>query len=190
MVQALQTTVKRVPFRTPSPKVGMGRLLPADLQAIGEVREAALRQRCGVERAPGMSLRFQRYERTAGELANGPYTGTGLREDLGFALSDEQGHYIFRFRRQIPTASRPDLIVQVLGAGQRVSFETAPYDQVANLRRIDLCAPHEQVQAGQACADDRVIRRMGNLALARDPFEMREGVSLKCLPGLRLRQAA
>src|SRR6185503_14748520 len=107
-----------------------------------------------LEPAPGILLRFNEYDRTATERAGGPYAGTGNREDLGVAATDEQGNYLFRFSRsladfasesadlavgELPSdAIRPDVIVQVLGTGG-VQYESAPYFDIPNLRRIDLC---------------------------------------------------
>ncbi|HET7792399.1 MAG TPA: hypothetical protein VFL64_03345 [Rhizobacter sp.] len=183
MVAALQTTVKRMPFRAVVPKAGLGRLAPRDLDVIAEMREAALRQHCVSEPAPGLMLRFQHYERSADELADGPYVGTGLREDLGAAVTDEQGSYVFRFRREQVAAGRPNVIVQLLsgsGGGRGCAFETAPYDQLANLRRIDLCVPQTQVHSAHPCVDDRVIQRARHVMVAApdDPL------------GVRMRQAA
>ena len=75
------------------------------------------------------------------ELSGGAYTGTGAREDLGQAVTDRNGNYIFRFTRSIgefieesnvdvgPTEdevvqSMPDLIAKLLDAtaARRSSF--------------------------------------------------------------------
>ncbi len=159
-VNALQTRVRRVPFKATPLKAGVGRLAQAELAAIANIRDAAVRQRYQVEPAPGLLLRFQRYMRTVDELQDGgPYTGAGAREHLGQAVTDEQGNYIFRFRHmaadeglgEAPAGTlRPDLIVQVLGVGLCVRFEAAPYDNVANLRRIDLCVPATRAAASRA----------------------------------------
>jgi hypothetical protein len=152
--------VSRVPFKATALKAGVGRLTHTELAAIANIRDAAVRQRYQVEPAPGLLLRFQRYTRTADELQDdGPYTGAGAREHLGQAVTDEQGNYIFRFRHvaageglgeAAASTLRPDLIVQVLGTGLRVCFEAAPYDNVANLRRIDLCVPATRAHANRA----------------------------------------
>jgi hypothetical protein len=49
---------------------------------------------CTVENQPGLLLRFLEYDRTVDELAGGPYTGTGNRQILGLAVTDEQGNYM------------------------------------------------------------------------------------------------
>ncbi len=154
-VSALQTTVKRVPFKALPMQAGIGRLVHTELAAIANIRDMAVRQRYQVEPAPGLLLRFQRYTRSPAERHDGaPYTGAGVREHLGQAMSDEQGNYLFRFQHAAQggpaVEQRPDLIVQVLGMGLRVRFESAPYDNVANLRRIDLCVPATRAQASRA----------------------------------------
>jgi hypothetical protein len=128
-VSALRTTIKRVPFKPLPLRAGVSRLAHSDLETIAKIRDAAIRFRCQMESAPGLQLRFQDYDRTATEKGGGPYTGTGLREDLGMAITDELGNYIFRFHRaakeavHLPAASqRPDVIVQVLGAGFTLKF--------------------------------------------------------------------
>jgi hypothetical protein len=153
-VAALQTIVSRVPFKPLPLRAGAGLLAHSELEAIANIRDAAVRQRYRVTPAPDLLLRFQRYERTAAEQDDGPYTGAGAREHLGQAVTDEFGNYIFHFRHQqgdtacdeemLATSQRPDLVVQVLGTGLRVRFETVPYDNIANLRRIDLCVPEAQ----------------------------------------------
>ncbi len=156
-VSALQTTVKRVPFKALPMQAGIGRLAHTELAAIANIRDMAVRQRYQVEPAPGLLLRFQRYTRSPAERHDGaPYTGGGGREHLGQAMTDEQGNYLFRFQHVAEGRSaieqRPDLIVQVLGTGLRVRFESAPYDNVANLRRIDLCVPATRAQASRAAS--------------------------------------
>lgn len=164
-VSALHARVKRVPFKAAPLKAGAGRLARRELDAIAEIRDAAVRFRCKVAHAPDLLLRFQRYTRTCEERLHGPYTGTGTREDLGLAMTDEAGNYLFRFSTPMDgvaaevgddlaggealTAQRPDVIVQVLSATSlKPSFESAPYDNIANLRRIDLCLPHAHARPG------------------------------------------
>src|SRR5262245_23964286 len=135
---------------------------------------------CHVESAPGLLLGFQEYDRTSAEKAGGPYTGTGPREALGLAATDEQGNYIFRFSRSltdfadetldvaagesVATQIFPDLIVQALGTGMAVDFETAPYFNIPNLYRIDLCMPYSSVHPSGACAGhDRIITKIGDI---------------------------
>ena len=107
---------------------------------------------CDVEPAPGLLLNFQEYDRTDAEKAGGSYTGTGTRENLGLAATDEQGNYIFHFSRSLAdfadetldvaagevlaTQIFPDVIVQALGSSMEVDFETAPYYNIPNLMRV------------------------------------------------------
>ena len=133
---------------------------------------------CTVENQPGLLLRFLEYDRTVDELAGGPYTGTGNRQILGLAVTDEQGNYIFHFTQtyadiaeefddvpdsatSLATELRPDVIVQVVsgtGSGAAVLYETALFPNVPNLRRINLCIPEGSLNPGPtACQGGRAI---------------------------------
>lgn len=147
-VEALQASVGRVPFQAFAMKAGADALTRADMGAVARLRDEAIRHACEVLPAPGLALRFQRYHRTPAEMDGAAYRGTGLREDLGVAITDEQGRYLFRFQ-QPPGEGHPELVVQAHLAGRAPSFETAPYDRVANLRRIDLCVPRRACAAGR-----------------------------------------
>jgi len=178
-VARLQTVVKRTAFRATPMAAGSDRLAKADFEAIAAIRDIGIRFRCSVERAPGLLLRFQEYDRTSSEKLGSPYSGTGVRQDLGLAVTDEQGNYLFRFSPSLTdiaeeagdiaasevlaTQLRPDVIVQVLGTGLTMTFETAPYGNVANLQRIDLCIPYDRAHPNRACAGDRVIQRIGDV---------------------------
>ena len=194
-VNALRTTIKRVPFKPLPLRAGVSRLAHSDLETIAKIRDAAIRFRCQMESAPCLQLRFQDYDRTATEKGGGPYTGTGLREDLGTAITDELGNYIFRFRRAaketvgnvLATSQRPDVIVQVLGAGFTLKFETAPYDNIANLRRIDLCVPRAQVHADRGAESDRASGEVSDVANLRATLH---AVDSMAQPDLVLRQRA
>jgi hypothetical protein len=121
--------------------------------------------RCSLEQLAGFVLRFQEYDRTGAELAGGPYTGEGSRELLGLAATDRNGNYIFRFSRAIgeflqealedtpsggdpQVQSMPDVIAQLLDSSlsSGVAHETAPYWNVGNLRRINICIPCSKVR--------------------------------------------
>ena len=140
--------------------------------------------RCKVEDQPGLLLRFIEYDRTASELGGGAYTGTGDREVLGLAVTDEQGNYIFRFSwtlediaeefEDVPSGSsspatelRPDLIVQIvsgIGDGPDFLFETALLANIPNLKRVNLCVPADAIQPGPtACQGGRAIQSIGNI---------------------------
>lgn len=143
------TRVTRAPFALDALKAGHAVLDADDLAAIAEARETALRLGGELKRAPGVLLRFARYVPTAAERAGSAYSGCGTREDLGLAMTDDDGNYLFRFARPEGCAKgeRPDLIAQVLGSELSVRFESAPFCGVANLRRIDLCVPQAALVA-------------------------------------------
>jgi len=178
-VERLQTSARVVTFNGAPAKAGADLLTAADFKAVAHIRDALIRFRCDVQLAPGLLLRFQEYDRTASEKLGGPYTGTGPRDDLSLAVTDEQGNYIFRFSQTLidiaaetsdvassevlATQLRPDVIVQVLGTGMTMTYETAPYYNIANLQRIDLCVPYDRAHPSRACAGDRVIQRVGDI---------------------------
>lgn len=156
---ALQSSVSRVPFPTYAMKAGAQALTHAELEAVAALQDQAIRQPQDVRPEPGLALRFQRYHRNAAEIVGEPYRGTGLREELGVAVTDEQGRYLFRFCRR-EAEVHPDLIVQVSAVGRPPCFESAPYDRVANLRRIDLCVPRD------ACSAPARLSRLPTFAAA------------------------
>lgn len=145
---------------------------------------------CVIESLAGFPIRFEEYDRTAAELAGGPYTGTGTREDLGQAVTDRNGNYIFRFSRSIGqfieesdidvsvgenevVQSMPDLIVKLLDAMAPggVAFESAPFFNVSVLKRIDLCfrkPPRTGCQGGRNIQALGAIR-LGIAATTFDP---------------------
>ena len=136
---------------------------------------------CDVEPAPGLLLRFQEYDRTDAEKAGGTYTGTGTREDLGLATTDELGNYLFRFSRSpldfadealdvgagesLATQIFPDIIVQALDSSLSVDFETPPHYNIPNLTRIDLCMPYSSVHPSNPNCQglDRIITKIGDI---------------------------
>jgi len=177
-VEQLQTTARAVTFNAAAAKSGLERLDAADRAAIASIIDVGISVfPCNVDPAPGLLLRFQEYDRTAAEKSGGPYTGTGHRQDLGLAVTDELGNYIFRFTpsltdiaaevsdvasgEALATQLRPDVIVQVLGTGMTMTWETAPYYNILNVQRIDLCIPYASAHPNRACSGDRVIQRIG-----------------------------
>jgi hypothetical protein len=138
---------------------------------------------CTVKAAPGLLLGFQEYDRTDTEKAGGAYSGTGAREALGLATTDELGNYIFRFSRSVgdfaeeavdrggsellATQIFPDVIVQALGSGLESEFETPPHFNIPNLVRIDLCMPYERVHPSNpnCTAYDRIITKIGDIVV-------------------------
>lgn len=136
---------------------------------------------CTVEPGANLTLTFEEYDRTAAELAGGPYTGTGNRRLLGNAITDMNGNYIFLFTfdmsfpiledaadiaagQNVNVAMYPDVIIKVVNAvtGQ-VLFESAPYYDIPNLKRIDLCLPASQVQVTAACFNGNLIGSLGTV---------------------------
>lgn len=142
---------------------------------------------CQTEALAGTVLRFQEYDRTASELSGGPYTGDGSRENLGVAVTDRNGNYIFRFSRSVAdlfdeagtdtatgedlvVQSAPDLIVQLLdfGAPGSVLWETAPYFNTPTFRRINLCIPEGKLHPTR-CVAGQVIQAIGNVFVGAAP---------------------
>ena len=116
---------------------------------------------CDTDDLPGFVLRFKEYDRTEAELSGGAYSGEGSREQLGMAVTDRNGNYIFRFTRSgaefveeaiNDTASgenlfqqmMPDVIAELLDstAPNGVAYESAPYWNIPSpLKRINICIP-------------------------------------------------
>lgn len=136
---------------------------------------------CTTGPMPQYLLNFQEYDRTSAELAGGPYTGTGPRRPLGSTFTDRNGNYIFRFtvtladfihEAEFDTAPSenvwveimPDVIVQVLD-GSNVIYETAPYWNIPNLERINICVPWGSVNLGPACTQGQIIQSIGNITV-------------------------
>jgi len=135
-----------------------------------------------VEPGVNITLKFSEYDRTAAELAGSAYTGTGDRLQLGHAISDMNGNYIFRFSQSfselvneidndIPTGedvavqARPDIIVSVADSlhPSAILHETAPYFNVPQMRRIDICLPKEKINPSSLCFNGNLI---GSLVMA------------------------
>jgi len=136
---------------------------------------------CTTGPLPQYLLNFQEYDRTAAELAGGPYTGTGTRLPLGSTFTDRNGNYIFRFTEtlaefiheaEFDTAPgenvwveiMPDVIVQVLD-GSNVIYETAPYWNIPNLQQINICVPWGSVNVGPGCTQGQIIQSIGNITV-------------------------
>ncbi|MBM3785180.1 MAG: hypothetical protein FJW30_12520 [Acidobacteria bacterium] len=138
---------------------------------------------CDVDPAPNITLTFEEYDRTAAEKAGGAYTGTGPRQLLGDTITDVFGNYIFRFRfdltvpgladaadiapgEDVDVIIFPDVIVKVTGfSPSAVLYESAPYYNIPNLKRIDLCLPKSRVPATSACFNGNLIGSLGNVFL-------------------------
>ena len=138
---------------------------------------------CRHEPAPNITLTFEEYDRTAAEKAGGAYTGTGPRRLLGDTITDANGNYIFHFRFDLTVPGLedagdiapgedvnviifPDVIVKVIGySPYSVLYESAPYYNVPNLKRIDLCLPESTVHVSSACFNGNLIGSLGDVFL-------------------------
>ncbi|MCI0505731.1 MAG: hypothetical protein L0Z73_06420 [Gammaproteobacteria bacterium] len=162
-------------------------LTKEDLSVLGKIKDLVL-VNCEVNPLAETLLRFQEYDRTATELTGGPYTGEGNRETLGTASTDFMGNYVFRFSRSVSeliteagsdiatgedaaTAALPDIIVQIMESlPEGVAFETAPYYNVPNIKRINLCIPESQIEGVEKpCQGGRAIQYLGNISILPNP---------------------
>jgi hypothetical protein len=141
-----------------------------------------LRLRCSTEPGVNVTLKFSEYDRNAAELAGGAYTGTGDRLSLGHAITDMNGNYIFRFTQSfselvneidndvasgenVVVQARPDIIAGVADSlhPSTILHETAPYFNVPQLKRIDICLPKEKVSPTSLCFNGNLIGSLGNI---------------------------
>ena len=136
---------------------------------------------CHTEPAENITMTFEEYDRSGAELAGGAYTGTGNRQVLGDTVTDMFGNYIFRFKfdMQVPGLADagdiafgenvdviiyPDIIVKVTGfAPYTVLYESAPYYNIPNLKRINLCLPKSAIRPTSACFNGNLIGSLGNV---------------------------
>jgi hypothetical protein len=127
------------------------------------------------------TLTFEEYDRTAAELAGGAYTGTGHRRLLGDTITDMFGNYIFRFHfdmtfpgiedstdiaagEDINVVAYPDVIVKITANSPlNVLYESAPYFNIPNLRRINLCIPDCNLPENSACFNGNLVGSLGNV---------------------------
>ncbi|NTV24712.1 MAG: hypothetical protein HGB01_00700 [Chlorobiaceae bacterium] len=153
----------------------------SNLLELAKVIDGLYARNCTVAPAPNTTLSFEEYDRTAAELAGGPYTGNGNRRLLGDTITDMAGNYIFRFSfdmtfpdiedtsdiapgESINVVAYPDIIVKVTSfSPYNVLYESAPYFNVPNLKRIDLCLPKSQIQPSSACFNGNLIGSLGNV---------------------------
>ena len=163
-----------------------------DLLALGRVKDWALRA-CSVDALADTLLRFVEYDRTAAELAGGPYVGDGDRENLGVTSTDEFGNYVYRFSRDISellaestdiaagedasVAALPDVIIQIMESlPEGIAFETAPYYDIPNVRRINLCIPESEIEGVEhPCQEGRAIQYLGNISILPNPHSELHG---------------
>ena len=136
---------------------------------------------CITDAGSNLTLTFEEYDRTAAELLGGAYTGTGDRRLLGSTITDMNGNYIFFFNfgmtppdledetdiasgEDIGYALFPDVIVKIVSSSPaRVIYESAPYYNIPNLKRIDICLPESAVQVTSVCFNGNLIGSLGNV---------------------------
>ncbi|MBC7507160.1 MAG: hypothetical protein H7320_00185 [Ferruginibacter sp.] len=148
---------------------------------IGKIAEK-LRLRCTTEVGANLTLNFAEYDRSISELAGGPYIGNGERNYLGNAVTDMNGNYIFRFTQSfvelvheifddvaggedVVVQARPDIIVSIANSLHPAItlFESAPYFNVPQIKRIDFCLPLEKVSPTSLCFNGNLIGSLGNI---------------------------
>lgn len=137
---------------------------------------------CITEPAANLTLNFVEYDRSSAELAGGPYTGTGDKLPLGNAITDMNGNYIFRFTQSfsefvneifddvaagedILVQSRPDVIVKITDSlhPSVTLFESSPYFNVTQIKRINFCLPREKVNPTSLCFNGNLVGSLGNV---------------------------
>ena len=132
-------------------------------------------------------LRFIEYDRTEAEKLGDTYTGEGGRNVLGMTATDELGNYVFRFSQtltelaeevgdiaageDLTTQIRPDVILQIMESlPDGVAYESAPYYNIPNVKRINLCLPQSAVgRPPTACQGGRAIQAIGNIFIVPHP---------------------
>ncbi|WP_276502942.1 hypothetical protein [Terrimonas pollutisoli] len=152
-----------------------------DKVALGAIKDS-LKFVCTTGPAANITLNFEEYDRTAAELAGGPYTGTGNRTVLGSSITDMFGNYIFRFRQSLSELADevtediasgeteafqilPDVIVKVnqLAPFFTTLFESAPYFNIPSLKRVDLCLPDSKLPSSSICFNGNLVGSLGNV---------------------------
>lgn len=136
---------------------------------------------CLTEPGSNLTITFEEYDRTAAELAGGAYTGEGNRRLLGDTITDMNGNYIFKFRfdmtfpgledssdiasgEDVNTVMYPDVIVKIVEYSPfRVRYESAPFFNIPNLKRINLCLPESSVSTSSSCFNGNLIGSLGNV---------------------------
>jgi hypothetical protein len=157
----------------------------SDMLALARLRDSIILRRCEVHPVSETLLRFLEYDRTDAEKLGDPYTGTGNRTVLGLSATDEFGNYIFRFSQTLgelaaevsdvapgetlATQLRPDLMIQVMASlPNGIAYETAPYYNIPNVRRINLCIPQSQIRV-PTCQGGRAIQAIGDIFIVQHP---------------------
>lgn len=164
-----------------SPKTGLAAAAGINRSGLASISDN-LRLRCSTTPGVNLTLNFSEYDRNAAEMSGAAYTGTGNRSSLGYAITDMNGNYIFRFTQSfselvnevdadvasgenVVVQARPDIIVAVADSlhPSTVLFETAPYFNVPQLKRINLCLPQEKVNPASLCFNGNLIGSLGNV---------------------------
>jgi hypothetical protein len=152
-----------------------------DVAAVSQLKQI---MHCNTETLPFITLNFTDYDRTYAELQGGAYTGTGARDPLGYAITDMNGNYIFRFTLPLyeqiddsindvalgenqASAYRPDVIVSVPDSNppSGVLYESAPYWNIPNLYHLNVSMPCGKVTAPSFCFNGNLIGGLGNVEL-------------------------
>jgi hypothetical protein len=137
---------------------------------------------CNTDPGTNLTLNFQEYDRSASELAGGPYIGNGNTTMLGSAICDMNGNYIFRFTQSIAETVheieddvaagenslvqvRPDILVRITDSFHptTVLFESAPFFNVNQIQRLDFCFPGSIVRPSSFCFNGNLIGSLGNV---------------------------
>jgi hypothetical protein len=154
-----------------------------ELLLLARLKDLVRVRPCSVQAVTQTIMRFFEYDRTAAEKLGDPYSGEGNRHLLGSAATDEFGTYLFRFSfdyaQMVEEGSdiapgedplvqgRPDLIIQLLETlPDGVMYESAPYYNIPNVRKIDLCLPSSAIGVPRtSCQGGRAIQALGNLSI-------------------------
>jgi hypothetical protein len=170
---------------------GSGITSTIDKVAIAGFRDK-IHLHCDVDAMPFAILRVLEYDRTDAEKAGGAYTGTGNRQVLGYAITDNFGNYVFRFQRtdfddlsevdvdmasgeNIFVQAKPDLIIQLLDPEDSgsVLHESALYVNVGTFKKINICFPC--VSGPKACSGQGIIQYIGDLLVIKSAAGTRGG---------------
>jgi hypothetical protein len=159
------------------------RVIQYDKAALARAIEPYRKFICDTEPAANQTLGFDEYDRSLAELAGNPYTGAGNRLNLGNTITDMNGNYIFRFTQSLVERWKeyfndyaagedhtiqilPDVIVKVekLSPVYQLLYETAPFFNIGNLKRVDICLPKSKVPPVESfCFNGNIIDEIGKV---------------------------
>ncbi len=161
-----------------------------DYLMLGQLYDSFQLRPCKVSPVSQTLLRFTEYDRTTAEKLGEPYQGEGNKHTLGQTATDEFGNYIFRFAldgqqlvdevsdfaegEDLLTEIRPDIIIELMETlPDGVLYETAPYFNIPNVKRINLCLPVSDIELPRtACQGGRAIQALGNLSIITNGTEL------------------